>query len=126
MVAAAAAIHQICWAWSTCERRPRETGARLAQSEYAHLEVLGLRRPREIGRALDCLVEAAGVPIRSTGAARHSFASSLSLRNLPAVDLNRPSVKRLTFVTRSPNNNLVTARRTSRCSSEGRYHSIGG
>ena len=39
--------HPIRWAWSTWERRRRETAERLAQRECAHLVVLRLRRPRE-------------------------------------------------------------------------------
>jgi adenylate kinase family enzyme len=48
--------HPIRWAWSTWERRRRETAERLAQRECAHLVVLRLRRPREVQRALDVLV----------------------------------------------------------------------
>jgi adenylate kinase family enzyme len=39
--------HPIRWAWSTWERRRRETGERLHRSEYAHLAVLRLRHPSE-------------------------------------------------------------------------------
>ncbi len=47
--------HPIRWAWSTWDRRRRETAERLAQREYAHLVVLRLRRPRDVSRALDFL-----------------------------------------------------------------------
>jgi adenylate kinase family enzyme len=52
--------HPIRWAWSTWERRRRETAERLAQSECAHLVVARLRRPREVQRALELLAKAAG------------------------------------------------------------------
>jgi len=54
--------HPIRWAWSTWERRRRETAERLARREYANLAVLRLHRPREVQRALDLLTGAAGVP----------------------------------------------------------------
>jgi len=47
--------HPIRWAWSTWDRRRRETAERLAQQEYAHLVVLRLRRPREARRTIDLL-----------------------------------------------------------------------
>src|SRR5215831_3004122 len=47
--------HPIRWAWSTWDRRRRETAERLTQREYAHLVVLQLRRPAEVQRALDLL-----------------------------------------------------------------------
>ena len=53
--------HPIRWAWSTWGRRRRETAERLAHADFAHLEVLRLRHPKEVPRALDLLVEAAGV-----------------------------------------------------------------
>jgi len=53
--------HPIRWAWSTWERRRRETAERLLQTDYAHLVVLRLGRPREVSRAVDFLAEAAGV-----------------------------------------------------------------
>jgi hypothetical protein len=53
--------HPIRWAWSTWERRRRETAERLLQTDYAHLVVLRLRRPREVSLAMDFLAEAAGV-----------------------------------------------------------------
>jgi hypothetical protein len=53
--------HPIRWAWSTWDRRRRETADRLVQSDYAHLVVLRLRRPREVPRALDLLADAPGV-----------------------------------------------------------------
>ena len=46
----------IRWAWSTWERRRRETAERLAQREYAHLVVIRVRRPSEVQRAIDVLV----------------------------------------------------------------------
>jgi adenylate kinase family enzyme len=49
--------HPIRWAWSTWERRRRETAERLAQRECAHLVVLRLRRPSEVSRALELLAE---------------------------------------------------------------------
>ena len=48
--------HPIRWAWSTWERRRRETAERLAQRECAHLVVIRLRRPSEVQRAIDILV----------------------------------------------------------------------
>lgn len=51
--------HPIRWAWSTWERRRRETEERLAQPEYAQLEVLRLRRPSEVPLAIERLVQAA-------------------------------------------------------------------
>ncbi|HEY3846738.1 MAG TPA: adenylate kinase [Acetobacteraceae bacterium] len=51
--------HPIRWAWSTWERRRRETEERLAQPEYARLEVLRLRRPREVPLAIERLMQAA-------------------------------------------------------------------
>jgi adenylate kinase family enzyme len=50
--------HPIRWAWSTWERRRRETAERLAQSESAHLVVVRLRRPSEVSRAVDLLAKA--------------------------------------------------------------------
>ena len=44
--------HPIRWAWSTWERRRRETAERLARPEYAALELLRLTHPAEAGRAL--------------------------------------------------------------------------
>jgi adenylate kinase family enzyme len=48
--------HPIRWAWSTWERRRRETAERLAQSECAHLVVFRLRRPSEVTQAIEFLV----------------------------------------------------------------------
>jgi len=48
--------HPIRWAWSTWERRRRETAERLAQSECAHLVVFRLLRPSEVTRAIEFLV----------------------------------------------------------------------
>jgi len=62
--------HPIRWAWSTWERRRRETAERLAQRECAHLVVLRLRRPSEAQRALDFLAGAAGVQMSHGAAAR--------------------------------------------------------
>jgi adenylate kinase family enzyme len=62
--------HPIRWAWSTWERRRRETAERLTQRECAHLVVLRLRRPREVQRALDLLAGAAGVQMSHGAAAR--------------------------------------------------------
>jgi adenylate kinase family enzyme len=53
------ASHPIRWAWSTWKRRRRETAERLAQPQYARLQVLRLRHPREAPRAVDRLVAAA-------------------------------------------------------------------
>ncbi|MGA7265320.1 MAG: adenylate kinase [Stellaceae bacterium] len=50
--------HPIRWAWSTWERRRRETAERLARKECAHLMVLRLHRPSEAQRAIDVLVSA--------------------------------------------------------------------
>jgi adenylate kinase family enzyme len=47
--------HPIRWAWSTWERRRRETAEWLARRECAHLVVLRLRRPSEVQQALDLL-----------------------------------------------------------------------
>jgi hypothetical protein len=47
--------HPIRWAWSTWDRRRRETTERLSQKEYAHLVALRLRRPTEVRQAVDLL-----------------------------------------------------------------------
>ncbi len=52
--------HPIRWAWSTWRRRRREFGERLGLSEYTHLVVLRLRRPREAARLLRQLRRACG------------------------------------------------------------------
>jgi adenylate kinase family enzyme len=57
--------HPIRWAWSTWDRRRRETAERLARREYARLVVLRLRRPREVQRAVDVLAGPAGVQMRA-------------------------------------------------------------
>jgi hypothetical protein len=57
--------HPIRWAWSTWDRRRRETAERLARREYARLVVLRLRRPGEVQRAVDLLEGAAGVQMRA-------------------------------------------------------------
>jgi len=56
--------HPIRWAWSTWDRRRRETAERLAQRECAHLVVLRLRRPREVESAVNRLIEAASIQTR--------------------------------------------------------------
>ena len=56
--------HPIRWAWSTWDRRRRETAELLAQRECAHLVVLRLRRPREVGSAVNRLIEAASIQTR--------------------------------------------------------------
>jgi adenylate kinase family enzyme len=53
--------HPIRWAWSTWDRRRRETAERLAQRECAHLVVLRLRRPREVESAVNRLIKAASI-----------------------------------------------------------------
>jgi adenylate kinase family enzyme len=45
--------HPIRYAWGTWGRRRRETAEQLARSEYAHLVVLRLGRPRDVQRAID-------------------------------------------------------------------------
>jgi adenylate kinase family enzyme len=54
--------HPIRWAWSTWHRHRRETEARLAQPEHAHLLLLHLRRPREAKSAIRRLMSAPGAP----------------------------------------------------------------
>ena len=49
--------HPIRWAWTTRERRRRETAERLAHRESAHLAVFRLRRPSEASRALELLAQ---------------------------------------------------------------------
>jgi adenylate kinase family enzyme len=49
------ASHPIRWAWSTWARRRIETAQRVERSEYAHLVVLRLRRPREAAQAVAAL-----------------------------------------------------------------------
>jgi adenylate kinase family enzyme len=51
--------HPIRWAWSTWRRRRRETAERLRKTQYAHLVVLRLRRPREARPAIELLADAA-------------------------------------------------------------------
>ena len=65
--------HPIRWAWSTWDRRRRETAARLVQNDYAHLVVLRVRRPREVPRALDLLAEAAGVQMKHLDGAQRRW-----------------------------------------------------
>ena len=60
--------HPIRWAWTTWERRRRETAGRLGHREFAHLVVLRLHRPSEAKWAIDLLARAAGVEIRDDGA----------------------------------------------------------
>jgi adenylate kinase family enzyme len=57
--------HPIRWAWSTWDRRRRETEERLAQPEYANLVVLRLRHPREARGAIAHLVAAARADARA-------------------------------------------------------------
>jgi len=52
--------HPIRWAWSTWDRRRRETEERLAQPEHTQLAVLRLRQPREARGAIARLLEAVG------------------------------------------------------------------
>jgi len=53
--------HPIRWAWSTWDRRRRETLDRLSQQQCAHLTVISLRHPREARQAIEVLTEAARV-----------------------------------------------------------------
>jgi adenylate kinase family enzyme len=59
--------HPIRWAWSTWQRRRRETAERLAQGEYAHLMMLRLRHPREARQAIELLGAARWKRIDMTG-----------------------------------------------------------
>ena len=52
--------HPIRWAWSTWRRRRREYEERIGRSDYAHLAVLRLRRPREAEKLLRQLRQASG------------------------------------------------------------------
>jgi len=52
--------HPIRWAWSTWRRRRREYEERIERSDYAHLLVLRLRRPREAEQLLRQLMQAPG------------------------------------------------------------------
>ena len=54
--------HPIRWAWSTWERRRREYEERIGRSDYAHLVVLRLRRPRDAEGLLRQLAQASGAP----------------------------------------------------------------
>jgi hypothetical protein len=49
--------HPIRSAWTTWERRRRETAERVAESTYAHLVVVRLRHPREAAPALRLLAQ---------------------------------------------------------------------
>jgi adenylate kinase family enzyme len=60
--------HPIRWAWTTWERRRRETAERLGQREFAHLVVLRMHRSSEAKWAIDLLARAAGVEIKDDGA----------------------------------------------------------
>ena len=62
--------HPVRWAWTTWERRRRETAERLMQSEYAHLVVLRLRRPREVRSTLHFLARQRACQNESTRAAQ--------------------------------------------------------
>jgi adenylate kinase family enzyme len=50
--------HPIRWAWSTWRRRRREYEERIGRSDYAHLVVLRMRRPRDAERLLRQLRQA--------------------------------------------------------------------
>jgi adenylate kinase family enzyme len=52
--------HPIRWAWSTWRRRRREYEERIGGSDYAHLVVLRLRRPRDAEELLRQLRQASG------------------------------------------------------------------
>ena len=54
--------HPIRWAWSTWARRRREYEERIGLSDYAHLVVLRLRRPREAEKLLRQLMRGSGKP----------------------------------------------------------------
>jgi hypothetical protein len=54
--------HPIRWAWSTWPRRRREYEERIGRSDYAHLVVLRLRRPREAEELLRQLMRGSGAP----------------------------------------------------------------
>jgi adenylate kinase family enzyme len=57
--------HPIRWAWSTWARRRREYEERIGRSDYAHLVVLRLRRPRDAEELLRQLMRAPDAPERS-------------------------------------------------------------
>ena len=52
--------HPIRWAWSTWRRRRREYEERIGRTDYAHLVVLRLRRPRDAEKLLGQLEQAPG------------------------------------------------------------------
>jgi adenylate kinase family enzyme len=52
--------HPIRWAWSTWRRRRREYEERIRRSDYAHLIVVRLRRPRESEKLLRRLMRRPG------------------------------------------------------------------
>jgi len=52
--------HPIRWAWSTWRRRRIEYEERIGRSDYAHLVVLRLRRPRDAEQLLRQLKQASG------------------------------------------------------------------
>jgi adenylate kinase family enzyme len=52
--------HPIRWAWSTWRRRRREYEERIGRSDYAHLVVRRLRRPREAEKLLRLLMRGSG------------------------------------------------------------------
>jgi len=52
--------HPIRWAWSTWGRRRIEYEERIGRSDYAHLVVLRLRRPRDAEQLLRQLKQASG------------------------------------------------------------------
>jgi adenylate kinase family enzyme len=57
--------HPIRWAWSTWARRRKEYEERIGLSDYAHLVVLRLRRPRDAEELLRQLMRGSGAPGRS-------------------------------------------------------------
>jgi adenylate kinase family enzyme len=50
--------HPILWAWSSWSKLRQETAACIGRTEYAHLNVHRLRRPREAGPAIEALAAA--------------------------------------------------------------------
>jgi adenylate kinase family enzyme len=52
--------HPILWAWRTWDTMRRETSDVIQRTEYAHLNVLRLRRPGEARQAVAALVADAG------------------------------------------------------------------
>ena len=54
--------HPIRWAWNTWARRRQECEERIGLSDYAHLVVLRLRRPRDAEELLRKLMRGSGKP----------------------------------------------------------------